>query len=901
MADVDVKALMLQVDASVELLRRNLNTGESQMARFEQRGTQMADRIDQQIAKMGQQFGPFAEMAQSAAQRMQQSFEASFDDIQRRAADALKQPLTAAGGLNLGSEQLRAAAEQARNHALAVGLIEDAARRAAIAQGDTTEATRLYIQAASAARIESEREARSLLEQAGAMERLEIETAQAARAQGLLGLSARSSTVSAGQLRAGTQQLGFQMQDLGVQVAMAAGSGDVLKGTMMALTMQGPQVVSAISLMRGEAGGLIGFLGGPWGAAFMAAVSVAAILGTTLLGTADAEKEAEKAAKDHEQAVKRLREQLRDAVQSAEDRARATYMEAEADRVAEIATRNRTQALLEQAKVRLQTAEKLPGDGSGEGGLDIAGQVAATQAAEVKRLEGQLAQNKQSVKDAELAANRARGLYQGEILSAVMDPIERVRRRFQQQERALIEAGGDPNKVARELRALREARDAEVKSIQAQQKATKDAAQQRRDGADATPAQVSKMLLGKFGGTITSTTGGKHVDGSYHYRGQAVDFVPPGGMGSISKEQIRSLLEGAGLTIKELLGPGDKGHNDHFHVAWSGGRFDSRQGSSGSLSDAEKLTQQYQAQSDQLAQQLKIQQMRQQGLDYEADLEEARFTLMRQFPGLDAERLNRLFEMSKALIDQKAIYDDILGVVGRVRDEELKRTQTTTDADWAAIAKAVNDDERLVVRDPFANATAGAKELARTINQDIAYGLKGMMRGFDDLGDVALNILYSIGDALIDNLLNKAGSGGGSSGGIGGAIAQGIGSLLGGGGGFAGGGYTGDGPATDPAGVVHKGEYVFDAATTRAIGRENLAAMAQGRFRLPSVSMAAMGNRSTSIRMGDTQIVLNAQGAGPREVDALRAEVETLKQEVGPRAVEAVRDYQERTFGRGLR
>lgn len=899
MADVDVKALMLQVDASVELLRRSLNAGESQMARFEQRGTQMADKIDQQIARMGREFGPFAEMAQSAAQRMQQSFEASFDDIQRRAAEALKQPLTAAGGLNLGSEQLRAAAEQARNHALAVGLIEDAARRAAIAQGDTTEATRLYIQAASAARIESEREAQSLLEQAGAMERLEIETAQAARAQGLLGLSARSSAVSAGQLRAGTQQLGFQMQDLGVQVAMAAGSGDVLKGTMMALTMQGPQVVSAISMMRGEAGGLIGFLGGPWGAAFMAAVSVAAILGTTLLSTADAEKEAERAARDHEQAVKRLREQLRDAVQTSEDRARATLMEAERDRVAEIATRNRTQALLDLAKAELEYRVAQT-RGPGTARSDVSAQGIGEAQAEVKRLEGLRDANDQSIKDATLAANRARGLYQGEILSAVMDPVEKVRRRFQQQERALMEAGGDPNKVAREMRALREARDAEVKAIQAQQKATRDAAQQRRDGADATPAQVSKMLTNAFGGTITSTTGGKHVAGSYHYRGQAVDFVPPGGMGSISKEQIRSLLEGAGLTIKELLGPGDKGHDDHFHVAWSGGRFDSRQGSMPSLSDAEQLTRQYQAQSDQLAQQLKIQQMRQQGLDYEADLEEARFALMRQFPTLDADRLNTLFEISKALINQKAIYDDILGVVGRVRDEELKRTQTTTDADWAAIAKAVNDDERLVVRDPFANATAGAKDLARTINQDIAYGLKGMMRGFDDLGDVALNILYSIGDALIDNVLNAQGSGGNSSGGFGAAIATAVSKipqLLGG---FDRGGYTGDGPATDPAGIVHKGEYVFDAQTTRAIGPANLAAMAQGRFRLPGVNMAAMGNRNTSIRLGDTTIVVNAQGAGPREIDAIRAELETMKEEAGPRAVQAVRDYQERTFGRGL-
>lgn len=38
------------------------------------------------------------------------------------------------------------------------------------------------------------------------------------------------------------------------------------------------------------------------------------------------------------------------------------------------------------------------------------------------------------------------------------------------------------------------------------------------------------------------------------------------------------------------------------------------------------------------------------------------------------------------------------------------------------------------------------------------------------------------------------------------------------GGGFAGGGYTGPGGRFEPAGIVHKGEYVLSAAATKAIG-----------------------------------------------------------------------------------
>ena len=46
--------------------------------------------------------------------------------------------------------------------------------------------------------------------------------------------------------------------------------------------------------------------------------------------------------------------------------------------------------------------------------------------------------------------------------------------------------------------------------------------------------------------------------------------------------------------------------------------------------------------------------------------------------------------------------------------------------------------------------------------------------------------------------------------------------------GFMKGGYTGDLPTTVAAGVVHGQEYVFDAASTRAIGVDNLEAMRQG-------------------------------------------------------------------------
>lgn len=48
--------------------------------------------------------------------------------------------------------------------------------------------------------------------------------------------------------------------------------------------------------------------------------------------------------------------------------------------------------------------------------------------------------------------------------------------------------------------------------------------------------------------------------------------------------------------------------------------------------------------------------------------------------------------------------------------------------------------------------------------------------------------------------------------------------------GFRSGGYTGDGAADEPAGVVHRREFVFDEAATSRYGRSNLEAMRTGRM-----------------------------------------------------------------------
>ncbi|MEF2074349.1 hypothetical protein [Consotaella aegiceratis] len=152
----------------------------------------------------------------------------------------------------------------------------------------------------------------------------------------------------------------------------------------------------------------------------------------------------------------------------------------------------------------------------------------------------------------------------------------------------------------------------------------------------------------------------------------------------------------------------------------------------------------------------------------------------------------------------------------------------------------------------YASASAAADKLAKSQDkarqsaEDMANLEKDALKGFiSDLNsgtapaDAFANAIQKIADKLLDELLdsilqvNNAGGGGG-------LFSQIFGSLFGGGissgtsaavaanpgaGLFDKGGYTGAGGKHEPAGIVHRGEYVIDADTTRRIGVANLDAL----------------------------------------------------------------------------
>lgn len=152
-------------------------------------------------------------------------------------------------------------------------------------------------------------------------------------------------------------------------------------------------------------------------------------------------------------------------------------------------------------------------------------------------------------------------------------------------------------------------------------------------------------------------------------------------------------------------------------------------------------------------------------------------------------------------------------------------------ADQAAEAAKRQDDLRSSMRDTDSYRAAGSDAI-RGLAQDFGRGTAAGLT-FTNMLDRLKSKLLDIGaNSISESLFGKAGS---SSTGL-------LGSLFGaakGSGGvdvgatswmpkFADGGWTGSGARLEAAGIVHKGEYVFDQDAVRRIGLDNLRAMHRG-------------------------------------------------------------------------
>ncbi len=325
---------------------------------------------------------------------------------------------------------------------------------------------------------------------------------------------------------------------------------------------------------------LVAFMAGPYGAAVIGGVTILGMMGSKLIETSNAvDKQTEK-----------LKEDAKESLNAA--KAKDAYAKSTAGAIADV--RALTAELREQNKALSSNAE-LENIRAKEG----LQRLRDAQAADERKLAGvertpnkanmsdrvnlrkEIADRKALIVEAERAVQATRVPLAVETAERMTDVMKRIDRKYDEQAAAAQRsataraAAGQTIGVslAKELAAIERNRDAEIEAENKRREALTETNRVRRDSEAATAASISRMLRGELPGVqVTSTTGGRHVRNSYHYRNQAVDFVPAGGMGSMTKDDVRRIFNSRGIEIIELLGPGDQGHSDHFHVAWAKGR-----------------------------------------------------------------------------------------------------------------------------------------------------------------------------------------------------------------------------------------------------------------------------------------------------------------------------------------
>lgn len=137
---------------------------------------------------------------------------------------------------------------------------------------------------------------------------------------------------------------------------------------------------------------------------------------------------------------------------------------------------------------------------------------------------------------------------------------------------------------------------------------------------------------------------------------------------------------------------------------------------------------------------------------------------------------------------------------------QLRQEIKQTAAAYAQADQAVAQAEERV--DDFEAAKDRLKGTAES-------AFTGLVTGAHSFHDALLMIINDLARMAASRLFQSIFFGGGSTGG----------GLLGGLFGFASGGYTGDGGKFEPAGIVHKGEFVMSKEATRRIGADNLAGL----------------------------------------------------------------------------
>ncbi len=555
-------------------------------------------RAEQFSSEGGRAFAEMASRARSTSADIRQTFGTDLAAVGKLAQTALAMPRTKAGGLDLSAEiaSLRQAAMAADTRAVAAVEMRNAMQAAAFTSNASAEAALRDADAAMVDARAAEQQANAIRGRITQLEAYQVELNRVSSATVMHTRAANDNRVSAEQQRQSTIMLGQQLQDFSVQVV----SG---QNVATAFAQQIGQASFALQGMGGKLAGVAAFLTSGWG--------IAATIGTVVLtplvakifeqnnALEDAVSKLKKTAIESEvsaraqdifaksaegvaQAIRDQKKALDDASDAHRTAAERANIEAKQNLENEISIRRVTLAMIEQAKAR---ADSTISPITGGGGAANLAQSAA--AARVRELEAQAAAQQAKIATAEQNVQRSRLDLIAENAKRAADPMAKLNKLYDDRIAAIRTETEEAIKHGRVVGAASQRR---IDALEAERKARQKTLQEQlsasnkkpgRDAELASPTAIAKLLRDTLGGVnITATTNGKHVAGSDHYRGAAIDFVPKGGMGSITKDQIRDAFEKAGVSIRrnaggveQLFGPGDKGHSDHFHVAWEKGKL----------------------------------------------------------------------------------------------------------------------------------------------------------------------------------------------------------------------------------------------------------------------------------------------------------------------------------------
>ena len=250
-------------------------------------------------------FRDFRSSAADADRDVRRQFEYDMGEIQRTISKSLNRGLGTNGKLDLGTNEMRQAAQQAEITAQATREVARALEASARANDDNTASTRRQIQAAQAAANEAEQEARALNAKAATYERVQAEISRAGTQLQTFAGASRTAAASQGALRQASIGAGQQLQDIAVSLYSGQRAGVVF-------AQQLPQLAFALSALEGSTSKTLGtvgrfgaFLSGPWGLAVGLGVGALASLTSGLFDNADAADAAEDA---HKALEKRLTE-----------------------------------------------------------------------------------------------------------------------------------------------------------------------------------------------------------------------------------------------------------------------------------------------------------------------------------------------------------------------------------------------------------------------------------------------------------------------------------------------------------------------------------------------------------------------------------------------------------------